>query len=192
MPSPKLDPVVLSDEERSVLGGWGRRRMTAQALALRARIVLACAEGGSVGQVAGDLGLARGTVSKWRSRFLADRLDGSSDEPRPRRPRTITDDEVERVVVKTREETPGQDTHWSTRSMAAATVMSQSAISRIWWAFGLKPHAVQTWKLSTAPRPETSATTAPTKANCSPAPTPTPPPGPMTPGSRRSGVAMAR
>jgi transposase len=152
MPSPKLDPVVLSEEERSVLAGWAGRRKTAQALALRARIVLACAEGGSIARVAGDLGLSRGTVSKWRSRFLAGRLGGLSDEPRPGRPRTIADDQVEQVIVKTLEETPGQDTHWSTRSMAAATGMSQSAVSRIWRAFGLKPHAVGTWKLSTDPQ----------------------------------------
>ncbi len=134
-----------------MLSGWARRRKTAQALALRARIVLRCAEGGTIAGVARDLGVARGTVSKWRSRFLAERLDGLSDEPRPGRPRTITDDQVEQVITKTLESTPGEDTHWSTRSMAAATGMSQSAVSRIWRAFGLKPHAVQTWKLSTDP-----------------------------------------
>ncbi len=134
-----------------MLTGWSRRRKTAQALASRSRIVLRCAEGGTIGEVAGDLGMSRATVSKWRSRFLADRLDGLSDEPRPGRPRVITDDRVEEVVTRTLEETPGRDTHWSTRSMAAATGMSQSAVSRIWRAFGLKPHAVQTWKLSTDP-----------------------------------------
>jgi transposase len=144
--------VVLSDEERSVLAGWARRRKTAQALAVRSRIVLRCAEGGTIAEVAGDLGLSRGTVSKWRGRFLAGRLEGLSDEPRPGRPRVITDDRVERVIVKTLEETPGKDTHWSTRSMAAATGMSQSAVSRIWRAFGLKPHAIETWKLSTDPQ----------------------------------------
>jgi transposase len=152
VPSPKLDPVVLSDEERSVLTGWARRRKTAQALALRSRIVLRCAEGGSIGEVAADLGISRNTVSKWRSRFVGDRLEGLSDEPRPGRPRLITDDQVDEVITKTLEETPGQDTHWSTRSMASATGMSQSAISRIWRAFGLKPHAIETWKLSTDPQ----------------------------------------
>ena len=104
MPSPKLDPVVLSCEERSVLVGWARRRKTAQALALRARIVLACAEGGTISEVAQELELSRGTVSKWRSRFLVDRLEGLSDEPRPGRPRTITDEQVEQVLTKTLEQ----------------------------------------------------------------------------------------
>jgi transposase len=152
VPSPKLAPVVLSEEERSVLAGWARRRKTAQALAVRSRIVLRCADGGSIAEVAAELGLARGTVSKWRARFLAGRLDGLSDEPRPGRPRTITDDQIERVITRTLEERPAADTHWSTRSMASATGMSQTAISRIWRAFGLKPHAVETWKLSTDPQ----------------------------------------
>ena len=151
MPSPKTDPVVLSDEERSVLAGWSRRRKTSQALASRARIVLRCADGGTIGEVAEAVGVSRNMVSKWRSRFLADRLDGLSDEPGPGRPRTITDDDIEQVITKTLEDTPGEDTHWSTRSMASATGMSQSAVSRIWRAFGLKPHAVETWKLSTDP-----------------------------------------
>jgi transposase len=152
MPSPKLEPVVLSDEERSVLSGWSRRRKTAQALAARSRIVLRCAEGGTIGQVAGDLGVSRDMVSKWRSRFVARRLEGLSDEPRPGRPREIGDERIELVITKTLEEKPGQDTHWSTRTMATATGMSQSAVSRIWRAFGLKPHAVETWKLSTDPQ----------------------------------------
>jgi transposase len=152
MPSPTLQPVELSDEERSVLTGWARRRKTAQAVALRSRIVLRCAEGGSIGEVAADVGVSRNTVSKWRSRFVTDRLDGLSDEPRPGRPRLITDGRVDEVITRTLEQTPGQDTHWSTRSMASATGMSQSAISRIWRAFGLKPHAIETWKLSTDPQ----------------------------------------
>ncbi len=152
MPSPKVDPVVLSDEERSVLVGWARRRKTSQALALRARIVLRSADGGTIGEVAQDVGVSRNMVSKWRSRFLAGRLEGLSDEPRPGRPRMITDDQIEAVITKTLESTPGEDTHWSTRSMATSTGMSQSAISRIWRAFGLKPHAIETWKLSTDPQ----------------------------------------
>lgn len=151
MPSPKPDPVVLSDDEKLVLAGWVRRRKTAQALALRSRIVLRCAEGGSLGDAAQDIGVSRNTVSKWRSRFLADRLDGLSDAPRPGRPRTVTDDKVDEIIAKTLEESPGRDTHWSTRKMASATETSQSSVSRIWRAFGLKPHIVQTWKLSTDP-----------------------------------------
>jgi transposase len=151
--SPKLEPLVLSAEERQVLQGWARRRKTAQALALRSRIVLACAGGASNTAVAAQLGVSRPAVIKWRSRFLAARLEGLCDEPRPGAPRTVTDEHVELVITKTLEEQgPGQDTHWSTRSMAAATGMSQSAVSRIWRAFGLKPHLVQTWKLSTDPQ----------------------------------------
>lgn len=152
MSNSQLAPVVLSDEERSVLAGWSRRRKTAQALALRSRIVLRCAEGATIGEVAREVGVSRNTVSKWRSRFVSGRLEGLSDESRPGRPRVITDEQVEQVVTATLEQTPGSDTHWSTRSMAAATGMSQSAISRIWRAFGLKPHAIETWKLSTDPQ----------------------------------------
>jgi transposase len=152
VPNPKAEPLVLSDEERSVLVGWSRRRKTAQALAVRSRIVLRCAEGGTIGEVAAELGVSRNMVSKWRSRFLVDRLDGLADEPRPGRPRLIGDERVEALIAKTLEEAPStSDTHWSTRSMAATTGMSQSTVSRIWRAFGLKPHAVQTWKLSTDP-----------------------------------------
>jgi transposase len=153
MASPKLEPLVLSAEERQVLEGWARRRKTSQALALRSRIVLASADGASITAGAADLGISRDTVRKWRSRFAAARLEGLGDEPRPGAPRKITDEQVELVITKTLEERgPGQDTHWSTRSMAVATGMSQSAISRIWRAFGLKPHLVQTWKLSTDPQ----------------------------------------
>ena len=153
MPSPKPLALELSDEERRVLTGWARRRTTAQALALRSKIVLECAAGRSDTEVAAGLGISRETVRKWRSRFLVARLEGLSDEPRPGAPRKITDEQVELVITRTLEERgPGEDTHWSTRSMAAATGMSQSAISRIWRAFGLKPHLVQTWKLSTGPQ----------------------------------------
>jgi transposase len=150
---PKVEPLELSDEERQVLRGWSRRRKTAQALALRSRIVLACAEGGSNTQIAEGLGVSRETVRKWRTRFAADRLEGLSDEPRPGAPRKISDEQVERVVTATLEQDPPRgDTHWSTRSMAEAMGMSQTAISRIWRAFGLKPHLVETWKLSTDPQ----------------------------------------
>lgn len=151
MPSPKLKPVVLTDDERRTLEGWSRRRKTSQDLALRSRVVLACAEGGSNSAVAERLGLHRLTVGTWRSRFLADRLDGLCDEPRPGRPRTITDEQVERVVVTTLESKPADATHWSTRSMAASAGLSQTAVSRIWRAFGLKPHKVDTFKISKDP-----------------------------------------
>ena len=153
MASPKLEPLVLTDEERQVLEGWARRRKTAQALALRSRIILACADGATVSAAAADLGISRTTAGKWRSRFLEARLQGLSDEPRPGRPRTVTDEHVEKVITATLEqEPPAGDTHWSTRSMARSAGMSQSAVSRIWRAFGLKPHIVQTWKLSTDPQ----------------------------------------
>jgi transposase len=153
MASPKLEPVVLTDEERQVLEGWARRRKTAQALALRSRIVLACAAGRSVTEVAAELGTSRTTAGKWRSRFLEARLEGLSDEPRPGRPRTITDEHVEKVIAATLEqEPPNGDTHWSTRSMARSAGLNQTAVSRIWRAFGLKPHIIQTWKLSTDPQ----------------------------------------
>ena len=143
--------LVLSDEERDTLQRWARRPTTAQALALRCRIVLACAQGSSNTEVADQLGVNRMTVGKWRARFLTDRLNGLHDEPRPGGPRSIGDDDVERVIVKTLEETPRDATHWSTRSMAQAAGMSQSAVSRIWRAFGLKPHLVDSFKLSPDP-----------------------------------------
>jgi transposase len=143
---------VLSDDERETLERWARRPRSAQALALRCRIVLACAQGASNVEVAQRLSVSRMTVGKWRSRFVEHRLDGLHDEPRPGGPRTITDDDVERVIVKTLEDTPRDATHWSTRSMAQATGMSQSAISRIWRAFGLKPHLAEDFKLSPDPQ----------------------------------------
>jgi transposase len=146
-------PLVLTEDERQTLERWARRRTSAQAQALRARIVLACAEGTTNQQIAERLGIWPQTVGKWRGRFVRDRLEGLSDEPRPGRPRTIADDQVEQVIVATLEQPPpGHDTHWSTRSMARQVGMSQSAISRIWRAFGLKPHLEQTWKLSADPQ----------------------------------------
>ena len=147
----RSDPVVLSGEERETLERWARRPKTAQALALRARIVLACAEGGTSVEIAGRFGVADGTVAKWRNRFNQSRLDGLHDEPRPGQPRKVSDDDVERVIVKTLEEQPSNATHWSTRSMAAATGLNQTAVSRIWRAFGLKPHLVESFKLSPDP-----------------------------------------
>lgn len=150
MPSPKAVPLELSDEERQVLVGWTRRRTTAQALALRSRIVLVCAKGRSNSEVEASLAVSWETVRKWRSRFVRDRLKGLTDEPRPGAPRRITDEQVERVITATLEQKPPKnDTHWSTRSMATATGMSWSAIWWIWRAFGLKPHLVETGKLAT-------------------------------------------
>lgn len=143
--------LVLGDVERETLERWARRPKSAQALALRCRIVLACAEGRSNTEVAERLGVSRATVGKWRARFVERRLDGLLDEPRPGAPRTIGDDDVERVIVTTLEQTPRDATHWSTRSMAEAAGMSQSAVSRIWHAFGLKPHLVDEFKLSPDP-----------------------------------------
>jgi transposase len=151
-PGRPLTPIVLTTDERATLEGWTRRRTTAQALALRARIVLRAAEGDSNTAIAGREGVTKATVGKWRARFLQKRLEGVLDEPRPGVPRTITDADVETVITKTLETTPRDATHWSTRSMAKATDLSQSAISRIWRAFGLQPHRVETFKLSTDPQ----------------------------------------
>jgi transposase len=143
--------VVLGAEEREALERWARRPTTANALASRARIVLAVAAGGTDVAVAARLGTTRHTVGKWRRRYLSDGLDGLLDEPRPGAPRTISDARVEEVIVRTLETTPKDATHWSTRSMAAQVGLSQSAVSRIWRAFGLQPHRVDSWKLSKDP-----------------------------------------
>lgn len=147
-PIPKL---MLTAEERETLQGWARRPKTAQALALRARIILACAEGASNTAVAAALGLCQPTVGKWRGRFVARRLDGLLDEPRPGAPRQIGDTQVERVITLTLESSPANATHWSTRLMARRCGMSQSAVSRIWRAFALQPHRSETFKLSRDP-----------------------------------------
>jgi transposase len=149
---PKLPELALTDQERTTLERWARRRTSGQALALRCRIVLACAEGHSNQAVANRLGISKPTVTKWRSRFVARRLEGLADEPRPGAARTIGDEQIERVLVMTLETTPKDATHWSTRSLARKLGMSQSAIARIWRAFGLKPHLVDTFKLSTDPQ----------------------------------------
>jgi transposase len=149
---PKLPELVLTDDERATLQRWARRRSSSQALALRCRIVLSSAQGLSNQAVADRLGISKPTVTKWRSRFVARRLEGLADEPRPGAVRTIGDQQVERVLVATLETTPNDATHWSTRSLARQLGMSQSAISRIWRAFGLKPHLVDTFKLSTDPQ----------------------------------------
>jgi transposase len=144
--------VVLTDDERTQLEAWARRPKSAQALATRSRIVLAAADGGSNVEVAARLGLYRGTIAKWRRRFVEHRLEGLLDEPRPGRPRTISDARVEEVITRTLESTPRDATHWSTRSMATEVGLNQTAVSRIWRAFGLQPHRHETWKLSKDPQ----------------------------------------
>ena len=141
----------LTAEERETLARWARRPTTAQALAQRARIVLACATGTDNGVVAREAGVTRQTVGRWRARFLAKRVDGLLDEPRPGAPRRITDAQVERVIRWTLETAPRDATHWSTRAMAKRCGLSQSAVSRIWRAFALQPHRVETFKLSKDP-----------------------------------------
>jgi transposase len=143
--------LALTSTESETLQRWARRRNSAQALALRSRIVLACANSKSNSTVAEELRLTRQTVGKWRRRFLLERLEGLHDEQRPGAPRKISDEQVERMIVKTLEEAPADATHWSTRSMAKAVGMSQATVLRIWRAFGLQPHRVETFKLSTDP-----------------------------------------
>ena len=149
---PRPIPLTLTPADREVLERWTRRRTTAQALALRARIVLACAEPGATNSgVARALRVSRPTVLTWRRRFAERGPDGLLDEPRPGAPRTITDTDVERVITLTLESTPPDATHWSTRRLAAAAGMSQTAVSRIWRAFALQPHRTEAFKLSTDP-----------------------------------------
>jgi transposase len=144
-------PIELSSEEERALKGWTRRLKSAQALVLRSRIVLLCAEGRTNSEVAGLLRVTKQTVGKWRGRFLLRRLDGLLDEPRPGAPRRIGDEEIEAVVTRTLESMPRGATHWSTRSMAEASGLSHMTVKRIWGAFGLEPHRVETFKLSTDP-----------------------------------------
>ena len=143
--------IELSDEERSELEALSRRRKTAQAMAMRARIVLACAEGLQSKQVAAALGIDQATVGKWRHRFAEQRLDGLYDEPRSGAPRTIDDARIEAVIVTTLESLPENATHWSSRGLAKACGLSTSTVQRIWRAFGLQPHRLETFKLSTDP-----------------------------------------
>jgi transposase len=145
-------PIELSEDERAQLESWARRRTSAQALALRARVVLFAAEGLNNTEIAERLGVHRPMVRKWRGRFAEHRLDGLTDEPRPGQPRKLTDAKVEEVIIKTLETAPRDATHWSTRSMAKEVGLNHAAVHRIWRAFGLQPHRQETWKLSKDPQ----------------------------------------
>jgi transposase len=143
--------LILTDEERHRLESLAHRSRSAPHVARRARIVLACAEGTDSKVVARRLHVTPATVCKWRGRFVRQRLDGLYDEPRPGARRTITDEQVEQVVIRTLETTPRGASHWSTRDMAKAVGLSHMAISRIWRTFGLQPHRSETFKLSNDP-----------------------------------------
>uniref|UniRef100_UPI0004673637 IS630 family transposase n=1 Tax=Streptomyces exfoliatus TaxID=1905 RepID=UPI0004673637 len=147
---PKAE-LILSDEERTALEGWVRRRSTPQAWALRCRIILASAEGASNKDVAARLGSTAHAVGRWRARFVEHRIAGLGDMPRSGGPRSVTDEQVAALVTKTLQSAPKSATHWSTRSMAKELGLSQSTVSRVWRAFGLQPHRSQTFKLSTDP-----------------------------------------
>ncbi len=146
-----IAPLTLTQQEQETLERWARRPKSAQALAQRARVILACAEGCNNTVVASRLKLTMQTVGKWRSRFVNKHLDGLLDEPRPGTPLRLSDAEVERVLVMTLESTPKDATHWSTRSMAQASGLSHTSVRRIWRAFALAPHRSETFKLSKDP-----------------------------------------
>ena len=146
-----LTILKVPDSDREVLERWTRRQKSANALATRARIVLRSAGGQSNTEIAAQLGLSKPTIGKWRARYMARGLDGLLDEPRPGAPRTVSDEEVDRVVTLTLETVPEDATHWSTRALARRTGLSQSTVSRIWRAFMLKPHRSETFKISKDP-----------------------------------------
>lgn len=143
--------VTVSPSERTTLEQWARRRTTAQGLAQRAQIVLACAAGRSNSEIATELRITRQTAGRWRQRFVLKRLDGLVDEPRPGTPRRLSDAQVEQVIIDTLETKPADATHWSTRTLAKKTELSHSTVGRIWRAFGLQPHRSETFKLSRDP-----------------------------------------
>jgi len=146
--------ITLSAEERATLQRWARRHSSSQVLALRCRIVLACAAAGerTHAQIAAELGCNPATVGKWRNRFALDRLDGLDDAPRPGAARSIGDELVEAVVVETLETAPPDATHWSTRSLAAKHGISKTTVAEIWRAFGLKPWRQDDYKISPDPQ----------------------------------------
>jgi len=148
---PQLVELKLTLQENDQLVEWTRRHKTSQALALRSRIVLACAQGANNSEVAQRCRVTRQTVGKWRRRFLERRLDGLLDEPRPGAPRKLDDARIEQLIATTLNERPRQACHWSTRLLATKVGVSQSTVSRAWRAFGLQPHRVETFKLSTDP-----------------------------------------
>ena len=148
---PQLGELKLTMEENNQLVEWTRRHKTSQALALRSRIVLACAQGADNSEVARRCRVTRQTVGKWRRRFLEQRVDGLLDEPRPGAPRKLDDARIEQLIATTLNERPRQASHWSTRLLATKLGVSQSTVSRAWRAFGLQPHREETFKLSTDP-----------------------------------------
>lgn len=145
-------PLTVTDEEREVLERWAKRPKSPHSIAQRARIVLLATDDMSNKDVATKVGVNPATVLKWRKRFLERRLDGLIDEPRPGAPRSIGDDKVEAVIVRTLESKPNDATHWSTRDLAKESGISPSSVGRIWRAFGLKPWATDTFKLSEDPQ----------------------------------------
>jgi len=146
-----LTPLLIGEMERSQLMSWSRRPKTAQALSMRARIVLLASQGHSNTDVARQMATTLQTVGKWRQRYLDAGVDGLLDEPRPGTARKLSDEQVERVLTHTLEGQPEAATHWSTRDMAAKCGLSQSSISRIWRAFSLAPHRTENFKLSKDP-----------------------------------------
>ena len=148
---PRLGELKLTMEEHNQLVEWTRRHKTSQALALRSRIVLACAQGADNSEVARRCRVTRQTVGKWRRRFVEQRVDGLLDEPRPGAPRKLDDARIEQLIATTLNERPRQASHWSTRLLATKLGVSQSTVSRAWRAFGLQPHREETFKLSTDP-----------------------------------------